>query len=97
MIKRFILNTQRTAFIVEHDFIMATYLADLVIVYEGEPGKHCLANSPQDLVSGMNKFLKLMSVTFRRDKDNFRPRINKLESNLDREQKLAGTYFSLED
>jgi len=76
MIKRFILNTQRSAFIVEHDFIMATYLADLVIVYEGEPGKKCVANSPQDLVSGMNKFLSLMSVTFRRDKDNFRPRIN---------------------
>lgn len=33
VIKRFILNNQKTAFIVEHDFIMATYLADQVIVY----------------------------------------------------------------
>lgn len=28
VIKRFILNRKKTAFIVEHDFIMATYLAD---------------------------------------------------------------------
>ena len=27
-IKRFIMHTHKTAFIVEHDFIMATYLAD---------------------------------------------------------------------
>ena len=28
VIKRFIINSNKTAFIVEHDFIMATYLAD---------------------------------------------------------------------
>ena len=28
VIKRFILSAKKTAFIVEHDFIMATYLAD---------------------------------------------------------------------
>jgi ATP-binding cassette, sub-family E, member 1 len=36
VIKRYILHAKKTAFIVEHDFIMATYLADRVIVYEGE-------------------------------------------------------------
>ncbi|KAJ0885856.1 putative adenosinetriphosphatase [Helianthus annuus] len=35
VIKRFILHAKKTAFVVEHDFIMATYLADRVIVYEG--------------------------------------------------------------
>lgn len=38
LIKRFVLHAKKTAFIVEHDFIMATYLADRVIVYDGEPG-----------------------------------------------------------
>jgi len=28
VIKRYVLNSNKTAFIVEHDFIMATYLAD---------------------------------------------------------------------
>lgn len=50
VIKRFVLNNQKTAFVVEHDFIMATYLADQVIVYEGEPGVKCFANTPQRLV-----------------------------------------------
>lgn len=45
-IKRFIMHCHKTAFIVEHDFIMATYLADKVIVFEGEPGKKCFANKP---------------------------------------------------
>ena len=34
VIKRFIMHSKKTAFVVEHDFIMATYLADRVIVYE---------------------------------------------------------------
>ena len=69
VIKRFILHAKKTAFIVEHDFIMATYLADKVIVYEGRPSIDCTANAPQSLVSGMNKFLsvseewKLLNMT----------------------------------
>lgn len=35
MIKRFILHAKETAFIIEHDFILAAYLADRVIVFEG--------------------------------------------------------------
>ena len=34
---RFILHAKKTAFIVEHDFIMATYMADRVVVFEGQP------------------------------------------------------------
>lgn len=75
----------KTAFVVEHDFIMATYLADKFIVYEGTPGKKCKANSPQSVVQGMNKFLSQLGITFRRDGNNLRPRINKLDSNLDKE------------
>jgi ATP-binding cassette subfamily E protein 1 len=37
VIKRFILHAKRTAFIIEHDFIMATYLADRVVVFKGTP------------------------------------------------------------
>merc|ERR1711935_209880 len=50
VLKRFIIHAKKTAFIVEHDFIMATYLADKVIVYEGEPGVHCIASAPCTLV-----------------------------------------------
>ena len=92
-IKRFILHTKKTAFIVEHDFIMATYLADKVIVFEGTPGNKCKANSPTTLVQGMNKFLSILGITFRRDPSNMRPRINKLDSLMDKQQKTSGNYF----
>jgi ATP-binding cassette subfamily E protein 1 len=65
-----------------------------VIVYEGVPGVRATANTPCGLVEGMNKFLAILGVTFRRDPSNFRPRINKLNSVLDKEQKLKGDYFS---
>lgn len=86
----------KTAFVVEHDFIMANYLADQFIVYDGEPGKHCKANSPLSPVQGMNKFLNLLGITFRRDGSNMRPRINKLDSTKDKEQKGSGQYFYVE-
>jgi ATP-binding cassette, sub-family E, member 1 len=74
VIKRFIMHSKKTAFVVEHDFIMATYLADRVVVYHGNPGLEATATTPQSLLTGMNQFLKSLEVTFRRDPVNFRPR-----------------------
>ncbi|KAG5351566.1 Fe-S cluster-binding ribosome biosynthesis protein [Termitomyces sp. Mn162] len=107
VIKRFILHAKKTAFVIEHDFIMATYLADRVIVFEGQPAVAATAtpyavlftidmisanffdvlHRPQTLLSGMNRFLASLEITFRRDPTNFRPRVNKLNSVKDREQK----------
>jgi ATP-binding cassette, sub-family E, member 1 len=94
VIKRFIMHAKKTAFVVEHDFIMATYLADRVIVFDGKPGIDAHANKPEGLLTGCNTFLKNLDVTFRRDPTNFRPRINKLDSQLDQEQKMNGNYVS---
>lgn len=74
VIKRFIMHSKKTAFVVEHDFIMATYLADRVVVYHGNPGIEATASAPQSLLGGMNQFLRSLQVTFRRDPVNFRPR-----------------------
>ncbi len=41
VIKRFILHTRKSAFIVEHDFIMATYMADKVVVCVPAPRHQC--------------------------------------------------------
>lgn len=97
VIKRFILHAKKTGFVVEHDFIMATYLADRVVVFDGIPSISTHARSPQTLLSGMNKFLQSLNITFRRDPTNFRPRINKLNSVKDVEQKQAGNFFFLDD
>eukprot|EP01134_Creolimax_fragrantissima_P005558 CFRG5558T1 len=97
VIKRFILHAKKTAFIVEHDFIMATYLADRVVVYDGTPSVSATARSPMSLLQGMNKFLKSLDITFRRDPTNYRPRINKMDSVKDAEQKRSGAYFYMDD
>jgi len=94
VIRRWIVNhMQKTAFIIEHDFVMASALADRVIVYRGEPGVECTAGSPQAVTGGFNEFLKQLNVTFRRDPANFRPRVNKPGSAKDAEQKKSGQYF----
>lgn len=93
IIKKFIYNRKKTAFIVEHDLIVGTYLADKVVVFEGVPGISSVASPPMNLLDGMNKFLKNLDVTFRRDSENFRPRVNKPDSSLDREQKASNNYF----
>lgn len=95
--KRWIMSSKRAAFVVEHDFIMATYMADKVIVFDGEPAKDTNCTQPETLVTGMNRFLKLMDITFRRDPTNYRPRINKHESQKDQEQKKMGNYFLMEE
>jgi ATP-binding cassette subfamily E protein 1 len=41
----------------------------------------------------MNHFLKRLDVTFRRDRNTNRPRINKPGSRLDRAQKATGEYY----
>ncbi|KAF9696026.1 hypothetical protein EKO04_006106 [Ascochyta lentis] len=97
VIKRFIMHAKKTAFVVEHDFVMATYLADRVIVFDGQPAVNARARAPESLLSGCNSFLKNLDVTFRRDPNSYRPRINKYNSQLDQEQKLSGNYFFLED
>uniref|UniRef100_A0A6G1S451 ATP-binding cassette sub-family E member 1 n=1 Tax=Aceria tosichella TaxID=561515 RepID=A0A6G1S451_9ACAR len=97
VIKRFLLHSKKTGFIVEHDFIMATYLADRVIVFEGQPGLDAKAKSPQSLLTGMNTFLDMLNITFRRDPNNYRPRINKLNSLKDVDQKRSGNFFFLEE
>ncbi|KAI3876089.1 hypothetical protein MKX03_028761, partial [Papaver bracteatum] len=79
VVKGFIHHGKKSAFGVEHDITMATYLAHRVIVFEGTPSVDCTANAPQTLLSGMNLSLSII----RQDPTNFRPWINKLGSNED--------------
>ncbi len=85
----------KAAFIVEHDVTMIDYLADSMIVFQGAPGQAGEASRPVDLRTGMNAFLSDVQITFRRDPESGRPRVNKPGSRLDREQKDMGEYFYL--
>ena len=92
-IRRVIENKQVTAFVVEHDVVAQDFIADRLMIFSGEPGKHGFASPPTDLRDGMNRFLKDMMVSFRRDPQTKRPRVNKEGSRLDRQQKDMGEYY----
>jgi len=92
-IRRVIENRKVTAFVVEHDVVAQDFIADRLMIFTGEPGIRGFANQPTDLRNGMNSFLKDMTITFRRDPQTKRPRVNKEGSRLDREQKDIGEYY----
>ncbi|MBR7006312.1 MAG: ribosome biogenesis/translation initiation ATPase RLI [Candidatus Methanomethylophilaceae archaeon] len=92
-IRRMMEKTGRSAMIVDHDVYFLDMVSDSLMVFGGEPGHHGIGDGPFDMREGMNRFLSAVDITFRRDADTHRPRINKPESRLDREQKSSGEYY----
>jgi ATP-binding cassette subfamily E protein 1 len=93
LLRRFMENKRKTAMIVDHDILFMDYISDRLMVFFGEPGYHGFSESPTDLRSGMNKFLKDVVITFRRDPETGRPRTNKTGSQKDKVQKKRGEYY----
>lgn len=79
--------------IVDHDVYFLDLVSDSLMVFSGEPGVKGTGEGPFGMREGMNSFLKMVEITFRRDNDTNRPRINKFGSALDREQKAKGEYY----
>ena len=92
-IRRIMEREARTGLIVDHDVYFIDMVSDSIMVFSGDPGRTGLGEGPFPMREGMNRFLKMVGITFRRDADTNRPRINKLDSRLDREQKASGEYY----
>lgn len=84
---------QAFAFVVEHDIVAQDFLSDRIMVFKGTPSMSGRGSSPMPMRDAMNLFLSEMGITFRRDPETKRPRINKLDSKLDREQKDSGEFY----
>jgi ATP-binding cassette subfamily E protein 1 len=82
-----------SALVIDHDLTFIDYISDKLIVFTGEPSNEGKAEGPFPMREGMNKLLSYLEITVRRDKDTKRPRINKIGSVLDREQKQEGKYY----
>jgi len=89
-------SNEKAAFVIDHDVYFIDIVSDSLLVFEGEGGKHGIAEGPFKLRAGMNRFLGGVDVTFRRDHDSKRPRINKEASRKDREQRAKGDYYSFD-
>ncbi len=85
-------SSGRSVIVVDHDLMFISYVSDRLLVFEGTPGVegHAETYSVKD---GMNRFLKGVGLTFRKDPETRRPRANKEGSQKDQEMKARGVYF----
>jgi ATP-binding cassette subfamily E protein 1 len=93
IIRRIIEKQGKSALIVDHDVYFMDLVSDTIMVFTGEPSVSGTSHGPLPLREGMNMFLSDVGVTFRRDTDTKRPRINKAGSRLDSEQRSRGEYY----
>ena len=82
-----------SAIIIDHDLTFIDYVSDKIMVFKGESGILGNATGPYSVTDGMNNLLEYLNITVRRDQETKRPRINKLDSVLDREQKKNKKFY----
>jgi len=92
-LQRFVRAQGKSAIIIDHDMQLIDLVADTLVIFEGQPGLEGSATAPMRKEDGMNRFLKALSITYRRDETTGRPRVNKEAGRLDREQKQSGNYY----
>ncbi len=93
LLQRLVQNSGRMAMVVDHDLVFLDAISSRVMVFTGTPTVQGHASAPANKRNGLNAFLHQMDITLRRDPESGRPRINKPDSALDREQKQAGEYY----
>ena len=92
-LQKFVRSFGKTAIVIDHDIQLMDLISDSMIIFEGISGLSGHATSPMPKADAMNKFLKSLDMSFRRDEKSMRPRVNKLESRLDKEQKSSGNFY----
>ena len=92
-LQRFVRAQDKSAIIIDHDMQLIDLVADTLVIFEGRPALEGSATAPIRKEEGMNRFLKALSITYRRDETTGRPRVNKEGGRLDREQKQSGNYY----
>ncbi len=83
----------KACLVVDHDLLFIDYLSEKLIVFDGKPAVSGHAKGPYTMEDGMNRFLSDLGITFRRDEESGRPRVNKIGSVKDKEQKSSGKLY----
>jgi ATP-binding cassette, sub-family E, member 1 len=92
-LSRLVRARSKSAMVIDHDIQVIDLVSDRLMVFTGEPGARGFGSGPLGKEKGMNLFLGQLGLTYRRDVNTGRPRVNKPESKLDREQKERGEYY----
>ena len=92
-LQKFVRSYGKSAIVIDHDLQLMDLVSDSMIIFEGESGKAGTATAPMPKAEAMNRFLKSLDMSFRRDEKSLRPRVNKIESRLDKDQKSSGNFY----
>jgi ATP-binding cassette subfamily E protein 1 len=92
-LQKFVRSYGKSAIVIDHDLQLMDLVSDSMVIFEGESGSVGTATSPMSKSDAMNRFLKSLDMSFRRDERSLRPRVNKLESRLDKDQKASGNFY----
>ena len=92
-LQKFVRSFGKSAIIIDHDLQLMDLVSDSMIIFEGKSGSAGIGTSPMPKPDAMNRFLKSLDMSFRRDEKSLRPRVNKLESRLDKDQKTSGNFY----
>ena len=92
-LQKFVRSFGKSAIVIDHDLQLMDLISDTVVIFEGESGLTGRATTPMPKTDAMNRFLRSLDMSFRRDEKSLRPRVNKLESRLDKDQKKSGNFY----
>lgn len=93
VINRVMEDEDKAAMVVDHDVYFIDLVSQSLMVFTGQVEVHGRGEGPFGLREGMNRFLRDLDITFRRDEESNRPRVNKPGSRLDRKQRSMGEYY----
>ena len=83
----------KSALVVDHDLLLIDYLSKKLLVFDGKPAVKGTVKGPFIMEEGMNQFLKDLQISMRRDPESNRPRVNKVDSVMDRKQKAENRLY----
>jgi len=92
-LQKFVRSYGRSAIVIDHDLQLMDLISDRMVIFEGIPGMEGHATPPFQKAEAMNRFLRSLDISFRRDEETLRPRVNKLDSRLDKQQKSSGNFY----
>ncbi len=95
LVRRQVERQASSALVVDHDVYFLDLVSDGLIVFHHPENDSARGrgDGPFAMREGMNRLLSTVDVTFRRDAETLRPRINREGSVLDREQRAEGEFY----
>ena len=95
LVRRQVERQAVSALVVDHDVYFLDLACDELMVFgpDAPDGSKGRGDGPFAMREGMNRLLAGVNITFRRDPETLRPRINREGSVLDREQRARKEYY----